>query len=345
MKIASSVMQQSATHLESSSLESHESLQTWRTARSGANGPVPAIQVVTPNAVDISDAAKSTQSSEASAIANGIENAKNDPMIRLIRAVVAMLTGKEIDITDAVPISTTENPVAETATPTPPPPSAGLVYERHVSYSEAESSSFAAKGTVQTADGQKISFDLSLTMARSFHSEATTTVQIGSARKTQDPLVINFAGTSAQLTDQRFAFDLNADGTSERINFVTGGSGFLTFDRNGDGKINNGTELFGAKTGDGFAELAQFDDDHNGWIDENDAIFTKLGVWSKSADGSDQLRTLADAGVGAISLNQSSTPFSIKDIVNELKAQVRSTSILLKENGTASTVQQIDLTV
>ena len=347
MKITNSIMQQSAAHLESSLFESHESRRTGNLTRNNtASAAQLSPQPVTPNTVDISDAAKSTQSNEASAITKGIEDAQHDPMLQLIRAVVAMLTGKEIDITEATPIASTENPAPQQTAPVQPESSAGIVYEKRVSYSESESTSFTTKGTVQTSDGRQISFDLSLTMSRSFHSEATTSLQVGNARKTRDPLVINFAGTSVQLTDQRFAFDLNADGTaSERINFVTGGSGFLTFDRNNDGRINNGSELFGAKTGDGFAELAQFDDDHNGWIDENDAIFTKLGVWSKSADGSDRFQTLADAGVGAISLSKLSTSFSIKDVVNQLKAQIRSTSVLLKENGTASTVQQVDLTV
>lgn len=48
------------------------------------------------------------------------------------------------------------------------------------------------------------------------------------------------------MTSQRFKFDLNADGQNEDINFATNGSGYLALDRNGDGRINNGSELFGA---------------------------------------------------------------------------------------------------
>lgn len=79
-------------------------------------------------------------------------------------------------------------------------------------------------------------------MARSYHEQSDVSIRLGDARKKQDPLVLNFSGTATQLTGQRFKFDLNSDGKSEDINMVTGGSGFLALDRNGDGKINNGSE-------------------------------------------------------------------------------------------------------
>jgi hypothetical protein len=56
-------------------------------------------------------------------------------------------------------------------------------------------------------------------------------------------------------------------------------------DRNGDGAIDHGRELSGATTGDGFAELAAYDEDGNGWIDENDSIYQHLRIWSKDAQG------------------------------------------------------------
>jgi hypothetical protein len=72
-----------------------------------------------------------------------------------------------------------------------------------------------------------------------------------------DPLVINFSGTAAQLIDQTFAFDLDADGQEEEVPLVAGGSGVLVFDRNQDGKVNDGTELFGPTTGNAFTNLAK----------------------------------------------------------------------------------------
>ena len=63
-----------------------------------------------------------------------------------------------------------------------------------------------------------------------------------------------------ELSDQTFYFDLDADGKEEEIS-VLNGSGYLALDKNGDGVINDGSELFGTKNGDGFADLARYDED------------------------------------------------------------------------------------
>jgi hypothetical protein len=181
-------------------------------------------------------------------------------------------------------------------------------------------------------------------MSRSYHEESDVTLRLGDAARKTDPLVLNFSGTAAQLSDQRFAFDLNADGSTEQINVLAPGSGFLVLDRNQDGKINNGSELFGPTTNNGFAELAKLDDDKNGWIDENDAAFKQLQVWRRDSSGQDQLQSLAAAGVGAIALSHVDTPFALKTNANELLGQIRTSGIFLQENGAAGTIQQIDLT-
>ena len=170
------------------------------------------------------------------------------------------------------------------------------------------------------------------------------TLRLGDAARKTDPLVLNFAGNAAQLTDQRFAFDLNADGQAEQINFVAPGSGFLVFDRNQDGKVNNGSELFGPTTDNGFQELAALDDDGNGWIDESDAAFKRLQIWTRDGHGNDLLKSLSETGVGAIGLGNIATPFDIKNNANQLLGQIRSSGIVLQENGAAGTIQQIDLT-
>ena len=98
-------------------------------------------------------------------------------------------------------------------------------------------------------------------------------------------------------------------------------------------------------SGDGFAELATLDSDNNGWIDENDAAYEKLSVWTKDSTGKDQLSTLKEANVGAISLARVATPFELKDSQNDQQGEIRATGIYLREDGAAGTIQQIDLTV
>jgi len=104
--------------------------------------------------------------------------------------------------------------------------------------------------------------------------------------KKVDPLVLNFEGNRAELTGAKFAFDLDQDGEQEHISFVGSGSGILVLDRNKDGIVNDGSELFGPSTGNGFNELASLDGDENGWIDENDAAYQDLSVWTRSCNAS-----------------------------------------------------------
>lgn len=271
----------------------------------------------------------------------------NDPRLTLLRAMLRYIMGQEVEIFDARELQA-ERPSPEI----PQPPAAsrpagwGMEYERHERYTEVEETRFSASGTVQTADGREIGFSLELSMARSYHEESSVSLRLGdAARPRKDPLVLNFAGNAAQLLDQRFSFDLDADGTAENINRLAAGSGFLVFDRNADGKANDGSELFGTRSGDGFADLAQLDRDGNGWIDESDTAWAALRMWSPEADGSGALRTLQDAGVGAIALAHVTTPFALKDGSNSTLGDIRSTGIYLQEDGTAGTVQQVDLSV
>ena len=209
-------------------------------------------------------------------------------------------------------------------------------------FEENEQTTFDTTGIVKTADGREISFNLSLEMSRSFASYYESVYQ----EKTVafcDPLVINLDTNIAALNDQKFYFDLNADGDCEYISKLGSGSGYLALDKNNDGIINNGSELFGTKSGDGFGDLAIFDEDQNGWIDENDAIWDKLKIWTTDENGNDELYTLKKAGVGAICLQKVNTNFSHTDSNNEVKGAIRSTGIFLYENGNVGTIQHLDL--
>ena len=115
--------------------------------------------------------------------------------------------------------------------------------------------------------------------------------------------------------------------------------------QNANGRIDDGRELFGPATGNGFAELAAHDEDGNLWIDESDSIYYSLRIWSKDAQGNDQLIALGQRGIGAIYLGHATTPFEVKNEQNQLQAAVRSSGIYLNEDGSAGTVQQLDLVV
>lgn len=207
---------------------------------------------------------------------------------------------------------------------------------------EYECTSFSSCGSVSTADGKTIEFDLNLTMERSYSE--TREVEMTQEVVFTDPLILNYAGNHADLTNEKFEFDLDADGNTELISYLTGNSGMLALDKNNDGIINDGSELFGALTGNGFAELAEYDEDGNGYIDEADSIFEQLMVWNKTPDN-DSLETLASRDIGAIYLGSSETPFDIKGEGNQHNGRVKNSGVYFTENGGVGTVQQIDMVV
>lgn len=271
--------------------------------------------------------------------------------IDLLVATIEQLSGKKLRLLEPRDLELgREEAVEPEALPAPTegeaetaPPAWGLHYTYHERYYEAETSSFHADGVIRTRDGREIAVEVDLTMSRQFAREQHLEVQMGAAL--QDPLVVNFEGTAAELSQTRFQFDLDSDGAEEQINFVGPGSGFLAVDANGNGQVDDGSELFGPATGNGFGELAAHDEDGNEWIDEQDSIYSQLRVWTRDQMGNDQLMGLGQRGIGAIYLGHVTTPFEVKDEENQLQAAVRSSGIYLNEDGSAGTVQQVDLVV
>lgn len=180
-------------------------------------------------------------------------------------------------------------------------------------------------------------------MSREFASQMNISIRAGDAKI--DPLVINLNGESPGLKEEKFFFDLDCDGNMEQIPFLMSGNGFLAIDLNNDGVINNGGELFGPITGNGFDELARYDVDGNNWIDENDPVFQNLCIWIKEPDGSDRLFALGEKGIGAIYLGNIDTLFHHKGGKNNLLGQIRKTGIFLKEDSSAGVISHIDLVV
>lgn len=302
--------------------------------------------------VSLSEAGKTaltseTQSSSMQALYDIDEAVESDPRTQLIKLIVEILTGKKVMLVRAEDVAQSSDAAAAvsdaTATASGQAQRAGygIEYDYHESYSESASMDFNASGVIRTADGKEVSFDLSLNMQHRYAEETSIRIREGDAKKI-DPLILNFSGTAAQLTDQKFSFDLDANGTTEDISFIQGG-GFLTLDRNLDGMVNNGSELFGPATGNGFNELLTYDEDGNLWIDENDGIYQQLRIWTKNAEGKDALSSLKESNVGALYLGNVSSPFDIKNAQNALQGQVRASGVWLSEDGQANSLQQIDL--
>ncbi|MGB0718941.1 MAG: DUF5801 repeats-in-toxin domain-containing protein [Bdellovibrionales bacterium] len=132
------------------------------------------------------------------------------------------------------------------------------------------------------------------------------------------PLVLDLDGDGIELvtTENGVLFDMGPDGHLEQTAWVAADDGLLAIDLNGDGIINDHSELFGTMTTDGFTILGQYDSNADGVIDANDDAFDQMLVWQDvNQDGysdADELFGLNDLGIVSIDLNaQDST-----DVVN-----------------------------
>jgi hypothetical protein len=205
---------------------------------------------------------------------------------------------------------------------------------------ESQSNHLQFSGSIEQQNGRKTQFQFSLSFAQEYESVSSTVMK---REQLKDPLVISFTTKPVTLSNKRFDFDIDADKQKDSLAMLESGHGFLALDRNGDSKINDGSELFGALSGDGFSELAQYDEDQNGFIDENDSIFKELSVWIKN-EGEDRQISLKAAGIGAIALENIDTPLTIRD-GDEKLGLIRKSGFYLNEDGKAGLIQQLDFVV
>ena len=160
-----------------------------------------------------------------------------------------------------------------------------------------------------------------------------------------DPLVFDLGGdgiATVSLEESNAFFDLDNNGFAEKTSWVGAKEGLLSYDKNGDGIINGGNELFGDRTlmkdgktlaSSGFAALAEYDDNKDGKIDSNDAIYTLLRIWQDSdGDGiasAGELRRLVDLGIVSIGLSYNNT--GVTDGANNI--QVRTGTFTLVDGS------------
>lgn len=335
MEISSTSLGLDAWRMASERLEIREKLE-WRSATNAPPPPEPSSRVELSEAA-IDDLAESPEAGDD-------DGASLEPRLRLLRAVIEWLTGESLAVFDSRDLGVGRHDAGHRQSPEHSIGRPAVSHELELHYRESEFTRFEAEGVVKTRDGREIRFAVQIEMRREFEIQINSRLRAGNPER-KDPLVVNFEGAAADLADQRFRLDIDLDGQIDEARFVSAGSGILVFDRNGNGKVDDGSELFGAATGDGFAELAALDKDANGWVDGGDTAFGRLRIWRLGADGAPMLQALDGAGIGALSTHAVATPFSLRSPANSPLAQIVSSGVYLRETGSAGTLQQLDLFV
>lgn len=166
-----------------------------------------------------------------------------------------------------------------------------------------------------------------------------------------DPLVFDFDGDGIETvgTDASILFDHNGDGIKTGTGWVRSDDGFLVLDRNGNGSIDNGSELFGVDTvlsngqlaTDGFSALKDVDSNQDNLFDVNDAQFSSVRIWrdlnQNGISDTGELMSFADAGIASINLNATSTSVTLTG--NNLES---ATSTYTRTDGTTSKVANLN---
>lgn len=251
-----------------------------------------------------------------------------DPKQRQMLLALEALLGKKISIISFKEAQPSSSPTIRANSPT-------LIYEQM--QEEASSLDISFLGKLKTEDGKLLDFSLSIQWDEAFAIHSRQTLQ-GSG-EFNDPLVITLDGDQP-ITKEKFNFNLTQN--AHKLNYLSDQAGYLAIDRDGNNLIDTGSELFGPQSGDGFEELRAYDDDKNGWIDANDTIYANLKFWKVSQD-TNELLSLEEVGIGAISLQEAKIDFTSKADINTPIAHYKEASVAVGENGKAYGVFSVDL--
>jgi len=179
-----------------------------------------------------------------------------------------------------------------------------------VPFSQQTAGIFIGIGKVWVEKLMEISRPFNETIGTTFKAgNALFYTMTGTKAFPADPLVLDLNGDGLNLTAVSSAapmFDVFGTGFSVRTGWVQPSDGILAIDKNGNGNIDDVSELIGGESGNGFATLAQYDSNGDGVIDANDAVYSQLRVW-QDANGNavvdpGELKTLLDLGIASINV-------------------------------------------
>jgi len=192
-------------------------------------------------------------------------------------------------------------------------------------------------------DNQAVNLNYQLQLNSQYSTASTVNM---SAAALKDPLVIQYGAQSIGKIIGYQALDINNDKQQDNLPIFSGDVGYLVYDKNNDQQVNNGSELFGPTSNNGFAELAMLDSNQNGYFDQQDDKYQQVYIWQpKHMNSAEEqnLVTLSQAGIKAISLNAIDTQFNFRGDHGEIDAQLTQSSFAITNNNQAVGVHQIDV--
>lgn len=168
-------------------------------------------------------------------------------------------------------------------------------------------------------------------------------IDIQQLEQKQDPIVFDLDGDGIELTDVKngVRFDITGSGKPVQTAWIRGGDALLAWDRNGNGKIDSGLELFGDQWGsaNGFEELRKLDNNNDRSIDPEDTKFKELVLWRDNGDGissQDELFTLSQLEIERIALNYKDT-----NIIADGNNTITQKSYFIRKDNTVARVADI----
>lgn len=172
--------------------------------------------------------------------------------------------------------------------------------------------------------------------------------------QTISPIVLDLDGDGIETVAvaNGVYFDHNNDGFKEKTGWASADDGLLVLDRNGNGTIDSGRELFGTNTEyisgilaeSGYEALETVDSNHDGVINSSDAQFANLKVWKdlnqNGVSDSGELLTLAEAGIASITLTHSDT--EVTDANGNIQTEI---GTYTKTNSTTAAIADYNFVV
>lgn len=201
------------------------------------------------------------------------------------------------------------------------------------------------RDAVNGGDADKIS-----ELTKEIQGKAKDYEKAGDAQPPRDPLIIDLGipGIELHSLANGVNFDLDNNGFAEKTAWIGSEDGFLALDRNKNGRIDNGGELFGdqvilkdgSKSASGFEALAELDENGDGMIDKNDSQFKNLRVWidanRNGISETNELKNLDEIGVISISLDHTEISFVDEETGSRI---AESSSVTINRNGIDTTTE------